>query len=75
LSISVQTGNHLIEAQIFSGDELICKSYFSISNTVRYLTSYIETNIYTGYLKIEEIHPFDDDLPEYIELKAIGNWS
>ncbi len=77
LSKSFYTGEYLIEARIYSWENILCRSFYSILNRLKYkkVEKLIFKDIFTGSLKINEIHPFDDKLPEYIEIKALGNWS
>jgi len=67
MSISLSKWNYTIKAvgKDLSGN--ICTWAYWI-----YLDSIYE-NIFTGELKIVEVHPINDTFPEYVELKA--NWN
>ncbi len=71
LKINLYSWNYLIKWEIFSWNIKLCETYYEISKIVKKNT----INIFSWTLKISEIHPIDDDLPEYIEITAIWNWS
>ncbi len=71
----LSTSNEFV-MKVFSGDSLICQSkliYYQTTKTVVDTVTqiiYKDSLTFNGKLYITEIHPFDDSLPEYIELYA-----